>query len=409
MGVGLMGLFQSLFSSAVPTIDCKQQPRWSQRFLTLLKQPDWPEIVGPRRQLYVRDYQDRTIALDAFFQQGEAAVPLLIEALRDPYGGVRSRAESYLEQFTHPMAQQVLQVTRYRQVKCIKTIKKHNSGITSVAISPNDQTLLTTAGESAMYLWDIATGDLLQTFSAPDAGISNGIFNTDGRYIFSNHRNAEIWVWDRSTAQVVQKFQGHTDRIAAFTLASTGNNLISASWDKTICVWDLTTGKLLNRLAGHTDRVQSVALSNDGETIFSGGADGTIRYWERRSGKVLRVYQLGKTIVHALATHPLQPILFSGDQQVRLSSWDYQRGEHLDTLPSWTYRPIHAIAPSPDGEVVLQTCGHGINVWHQPTGWFVHTLVHHRWAVTALAISGNGQWIVSGSDDKTVKIWGWRS
>jgi WD40 repeat protein len=398
-------MFKSLFKPTIPTIPCKQQPRWSNRFLTLLKTPEESDIKGMRRLLYVRDYQDRLVALDMIVQQGDAAIPLLIEALRDPYGDVRTKAAEYLQRFDQPEAHRVLQVLRYRDVKHRKTLKGHEAGIISVAISPDDRFIISTSGEAMICLWDMATGALIKQFEAPEAGISSAIFSADGRYLFSNHRSAAIWQWDMTTGEVVRQFQGHTDRITSLTLASTGRNLISGSWDGTVGVWDIIAGKLIHKLAGHQGKVYATALSRDGETIFSGGDDGTIRWWQRQVGAPLKIYQLGKTIVHSLATHPTQSILLSGDQQVRLSQWDYATGEHLDTLPSWTYRPIHAIAPTPDGEVVLQTCGHGINVWHQPTGWFVHTLVHHRWAVTTLAVSHDGQTIVSGSDDKTIKIW----
>jgi WD40 repeat protein len=417
--------FKSLFRPRVETIVCRQQPRWSEKFIRQSKALDrsaptrsaltglsastgLSELASLQRQLYARDYQDRLITVTAIFRQGAAGIPLLIEALRDPYGAVRDRAATYLQTFDRPEVHELFQVRRYQQVKCLHTLRGHGSGITAVAISPDNRTLLSSAGESTIVLWDIATGGRRQTLSAPDEAISQAIFSADGQWVISNSGRADILIWSIATGQVTQRLSGHTDRVTTLQLAPAGHNLFSGSGDGTIGVWDLTAGQLLERWSGHRDRIYTLAISPDGATVFSGGADGTIRHWQRQAGKPLRVYELGKTIVHALAAHPTQPILFSGDQQVRLSHWDYQTGAHLDTLPAWTYRPIRAIVLSPDGEVVLHNCGHGISIWHQPTHWFVHTLVHHRWAVSALAMSADGQTIVSGSDDQTVKIWGWR-
>ena len=38
-------------------------------------------------------------------------------------------------------------------------------------------------------------------------------------------------------------------------------------------------------------------------------------------------------------------------------------------------------------------------------GWQVHTLAGHSRDVTSVAISADGKRVVSGSEDKTVKIW----
>jgi WD40 repeat protein len=396
------------FSPSIPTtIDCNQQPRWSQKFVQQFKHPEINTSL--QQQLYQRDYQDRLITVDRIFAQGETGIPLLIEALRDPYGAVRDKAERYLQTW-HDRAevQDVLEVLRYRQVKCLMTLPGEAS-ITSIRLSPDDRTLLSTDNTDRIRHWDIATGELLQTFIAPDSNISEAIFSADGQSIISNHSSREIWIWDLATNpphHPRQVLVGHTDRVAALQLAPGGKNLLSGSWDGTIGVWDLTNGQLIERWTGHTDRVQSLTISPDGQTVFSGSADGTIRAWNRLPGQLQQVYNLGKTIVTALAVHPHKPILISGDRQVRLSTWDYAIQEHLDTLPSWTYRPISAIVVSADGEVVLHNCGHNINIWHQATGWFVHALVHHRWAVSCLAMTRDGRRIISGSDDKTIKIWG---
>jgi WD40 repeat protein len=400
-------LFNFFRQPTIATMTCNQQPRWSQKFIHQFKSPDTFALQGLQRELYVRDYQDRLITVDKIFQQKEAGIPLLIEALRDPYGAVRVKAEQYLQQFDRPEVHDLMQVLRYRQLKCKLTLSGHSSGITTVNLSPDNHSILSTAGADEMCLWDAQTGAQIKSFAAVDCGISQAIFSADGRYIISNANKGEIWIWEIESGKVVQKLPGHTDRVSALQLAPAGRNLLSGSWDNTIGVWDLSSGKLLERWTGHTDRIYALALSPDGQRVFSGGADGTIRDWQRQGGEALQVYQLGNTIVYALAVHPTEPILFSGDKQVRFSQWNYQTGEHLDTLPAWTYRQISAIVPSANGEVVLHNCGHGISVWHQATNWLVHTMVHHRWAVTALAMSADGQLIVSGSDDQMVKIWGW--
>jgi WD40 repeat protein len=392
----------SLFSQ-VKTIHSRQASRWTSRSLHLLKRP----IDGLQLQIYARDYRDRLLAIAAIFDQREAGIPLLLEALRDPHPRVRALALNCLSVWPdRPEIAHLL--TANQPLTCQQTLTHHHQPITALAASPDGRTVLSiAAGDNWFYLWDLATGAIVQTFPNPDGTISQGIFSPDGDYFYTNAPHHRISVWSVATGtivapQVSQQFIGHTDRVTQ--LAIHRQTLISGSADGTIGLWDVASGQLHRSLTGHRRPITAIALSPDGQTLISAARDQTIRIWHTPTGRLQQIYQLD-TIVHSLAVHPTQPIVWSGDRQARLSSWDYQTGAHLDTLNSWSDRATHQIIPSPNGQILYQTCGHHINLWHQPTGWPSQQLIGHRQAVTSIALTSDGQTLISGSDDRTVKIW----
>src|SRR5690348_11925956 len=68
--------------------------------------------------------------------------------------------------------------------------------------------------------------------------------------------------------------------------------------------------------------------------------------------------------------------------------------------------PVNRCAISPDGTwIVSASEDHTLKVWDSSTGDARLTLVGHTDAVNDCAISPDGTWIVSASDDKTLKIW----
>jgi COMPASS component SWD3 len=394
--------------SPTQTLHCRQVSRWSQRSLQLLNHPRKSELTGLQRSLYARDYRDRLLAITEIFNQREAGIPLLLEALRDPHPRIRELAVKCLSIWPdHPAVASVLAADR--QFKCQRTLKHHSQPISTIALSPNNRTILSiAAGEDQFYLWDLATGAIVQTFPNPEGTISQGIFSHDGNYIYTNAPHNRISVWSVATGTLVQQsavqqLVGHTKRVTQLTLSD--RTLISGSADGTIGLWDLDSGQLQTRLIGHRGPITAIVISLDDQTIISAALDQTIRIWHRPTGKIQRIYQL-ESHVHSLAIHPIQPIFWSGDRQARLSSWNYQTHTHLDTLTSWSDRATQQIRPSPDGDILFQTCGSSINLWHQSTGWPIGQLIHHRAPVSAIALTADGQTLISGSDDRTIKIWG---
>ncbi len=387
-----------------PVKTCHQQSRWSQRSLQLLNAPHKSQLVGLQRSLYARDYRDRLRAITEIFDQREAGIPLLLEVLRDPHGHVRALAFNCLSIWPNQLeVASVLAAARYRQLKCHRTLKQHSQPITAIGVSPDNRRLLSiAAGEEQFYLWDLAMGTIAHTLPNPEGAISQGMFSADGNYLYTNAPPHRIIIWSIATGTIVQQLAGHTDRITQLTLNR--QTLISGSADGTIGLWDLGSGQLQMRLTGHCGSITAIALSPDGQTIVSAALDQTIRCWQRDAGKIQQIYHL-ESNVHSLAIHPTQPIFWSGDRQAHLSAWNYQTHKHCDTLTSWSDRATHQILPSRNGDILFQTCGSSINLWHQPTGWPIAQLMSHRAPVSTIALTSDGQTLISGSDDRTIKIW----
>ena len=67
---------------------------------------------------------------------------------------------------------------------------------------------------------------------------------------------------------------------------------------------------------------------------------------------------------------------------------------------------VYAVAISPDGEGIVSGSGdESVRVWRLDDGTAVRTLKGHTDSVMEVAISPDGQWIVSGSYDNSVRVW----
>ena len=68
--------------------------------------------------------------------------------------------------------------------------------------------------------------------------------------------------------------------------------------------------------------------------------------------------------------------------------------------------PVNSVAISPDGKYIVSgSIDKTIKIWDIKTGECLKTLEGHSLSVESVAISLDGKYIVSGSRDTTIKIW----
>ena len=67
---------------------------------------------------------------------------------------------------------------------------------------------------------------------------------------------------------------------------------------------------------------------------------------------------------------------------------------------------MSSVAFSPDGQTIVSGSGdHTIKLWNLERGEEIYTLRGHQAWVSSVAFSPDGQTVVSGSGDHTIKLW----
>ncbi len=220
---------------------------------------------------------------------------------------------------------------------------------------------------------------------------------------------------------LIHTLEGHGDVVSAAAMSSDSRRVISGSWDKTLKVWDLTTGKLHHTLKGHTGGVNAVAISGDGTRAVSGSDDSTLKVWDLDTGRLLNTlggHDSGVTAV-ALTSDGTRAVSSSWDKTLRV--WDLGTGRMLRTLKGDidAVHPtpnddddydddeeLNAVAVSDDGRWAISGSEDAtLKFWDVTTGRLLRILRGHVARVNAVAMSGDGTRAVSGSDDASLKVW----
>jgi WD40 repeat protein/mono/diheme cytochrome c family protein len=179
-----------------------------------------------------------------------------------------------------------------------------------------------------------------------------------------------------------------------------------AGADKSVVIWGVDENRELRRCIGHTASVWCVAFSPDGSRLLSGGKDGTARLWETRTARELHLFEGHEDLVSCVAFGPNGRWALSAGYDRQVIRWDLETGA---ADPNFAFdapaKYINAVAVSPDGGRCLACAENTVYVADAKTGKVLVTYSGHTDSVTAAAFSADGKRVLSGGDDRTLRLW----
>jgi len=328
--------------------------------------------------------------------------------------------------------------------QCLRILEGHTSWVYSVAISPDGRFALSGSWDDTLRLWDLETGQCLRTFKGHTNWVDSVALTPDERFAISGSSDNTLRLWDLATGQCLRILEGHTESVDSVTISPDGRFALSGSLDNTLRLWDLATGQCLRTLKGHTERVTSLAISPDGRFALSGSYDKILRLWTiSLSGEIapfivaqpqsaLEIFKTNSDFKALLAE--AEDYLKSGDIRATAQSLTYARNlpgyelsaEALELWhrigrygirkrfgSAWSLRilnghinSVHSVAISPDGRFALSGSNdETLRLWDLGTGRCLRTLKGHTCGVNSVAISPDGRFALSGSWDMTLRLW----
>ncbi len=149
----------------------------------------------------------------------------------------------------------------------------------ALAIHPNGFLVASGDNQGIVRFWNLRDKTVVSEFNAHSQTISGLVITSDQKRLITASRDRTIKVWDLATGDLLDTWTGHRGPIQAMALSPNGQVLASAGHDG-IRLWNAQTGRLLRHFQEHSDRVNVIAFSPDGQYLASGGFDRVVNLWE---------------------------------------------------------------------------------------------------------------------------------
>ena len=296
--------------------------------------------------------------------------------------------------------------------ECERTMEGHTAEVLIVAQLSGGR-VASTSHDDTLRVWNPDTGECERILKGAFGG--DGLLELpDGRILFASRKGA-LQIWDAAKGECERTLEGHTDRVTSLGVLVHGR-VISGSDDTTLRVWNVGTGECVRTLKGHTGAVTSLAVLASG-CVASGSADRTIRVWNAATGRCVCILEGHTEAVTSLAALA-DSLLVSGSRDNKLRLWSVTAGapgllakfccrgkedECVRTLEGHT-GAVAALAALNGGRVVSGSGDRTLRVWSAAAAESERALARHSDAVTSLVALADGR-VVSGSADKTLRVW----
>lgn len=252
-----------------------------------------------------------------------------------------------------------------------RIVQKHyfmqgSANVRCASFHPESNLLVAGFSNGLFGLYEMPDFNNIHKLSISQNDIDFVTINKSGEWLaFGASKLGQLLVWEWQSESYILKQQGHFDSMNSLVYSPDGTKIVTTADDGKIKVWDIASGFCIVTFTEHTSGVTACEFAKKGNVLFTSSLDGSIR------------------------------------------AWDLIRYRNFRTFTAPTRLSFSSMAVDLSGEVVAAGSldSFDIHIWSVQTGQLLDQLSGHEGPVSSLAFAPNGDSLVSGSWDRTARIW----
>ncbi|KAG6027491.1 hypothetical protein E4U41_000925 [Claviceps citrina] len=298
----------------------------------------------------------------------------------------------------------------------------HRADIRALALSSDDK-MLASAANGSMKVWNIKTQTCIRTFECGYALCC--AFLPGDKVVVVGTKAGELQLFDVASASLLNNVQAHEGAIWSLSVHPDGRSVVSGSADKSAKFWDLkivqeevlgtkrTTPRLKlvqSRTLKVSDDILSLRFSPDAKLLAVALLDNTVKVFFVDSLKLyLNLYGHKLPVLSMDISYDSKLIVTSSaDKNIRV--WGLDFGDchkalfgHQDSILQVAFVPHNS-----DGNghhFFSSSKDRTIRYWDGDKFEQIQRLDGHHGEIWTMAVSHTGNFVVSASHDKSIRVW----
>jgi WD40 repeat protein len=308
---------------------------------------------------------------------------------------------------------------------------KYDARVNALSYSPDGKTLATASRDGTAKVWDLSNGREVSTYRAhvtqpddPTRGATNVLWVADVAFhpkesVVATACGNQVHLWNPQTGKAVKTLLtlGKTEKpLKALAFSPDGKRLAVGSDDGVLRVIDADTGKAVYTSPSRNARIERVAFSPNGKLVAVGDMNSQIAVYAPAGANTplmsVQGIDAGAVTGVAFAADSAAVFAAGGDGKARLTAGPNPAGgaaaNTATKLRDFVGHagPVGGLAVTADGKYLV-TGGDDktVRVWDANTGKQLRSFQGHTDKVTAVTVRPDGKQIASASADGAVRVW----
>ncbi|KAL2892798.1 Coatomer subunit alpha-2 [Bienertia sinuspersici] len=264
--------------------------------------------------------------------------------------------------------------------------------VKGLSFHPKRPWILASLHSGVIQLWDYRMGTLIDRFDEHDGPVRGVDFHKTQPLFVSGGDDYKLKVWNYKLHRCLFTLLGHLDYIRTVQFHHESPWIVSASDDQTIRVWNWQSRTCIAVLTGHNHYVMCASFHPKEDLVVSASLDQTVRVWD----------------IGALRKKSVSP----ADDLLRLSQMNTDLFGGVDAVVKYVleghdrgvnWASFHPTLPL----IVSGADDRQVKIWrmNDTKAWEVDTLRGHMNNVSCVLFHSRQDIIVSNSEDKSIRVW----
>ncbi len=293
---------------------------------------------------------------------------------------------------------------RVPKAKEILRMEGHTAAVHDVALSPDQGFALSCGEDKTMRLWSLDAGQEVRWFEGHDDIVTRVACLPDGKRAVTASYDKTLKLWNLTNGKCERTYVGSDSIIVYVSISPDGKRMLSCG-GASVLLWDVETATVLHRLGSDVRGQLVLRILSDSKRAVTAGPDRLIHLWNLMTGQeIARSSEISHS-VEALGVSEDEKQVLAGCVDRNAFIWDLgssQEPRRL-TFPLRVYRVV-----SLPGGGFWAACNDdqgGIGVFDANTEHEVCRIQRHDGPVWGLAFSRDRRFALTGSKDRTVRLW----